>query len=128
MIGCRILNFKNFDFIFMVKKYSVCHFVPSPARVLDKFPHGKRFFSPYGKYLSHCGKFNDIDAKHKQKSAILPVRELAKDKLFLLCLEDLPHGERFLPCGGKNLSPCGNLSRTRTGLGAKRRNPILFKF
>jgi hypothetical protein len=32
---------------------------------------------------------------------------------------NLPHGERFLPYGEKNLSPCGNLSRTSTGLGAK---------
>jgi hypothetical protein len=46
---------------------------------------------------------NDIDAKHKQKSAILPEREPAKDKLFKLYLEDLPHGERFLPYGEKNL-------------------------
>jgi hypothetical protein len=57
--------------------------------VLDKFPHGERFFSPYGKNRSPCGKFNYIDAKHKQKSAILPVRELAKDKLFILWLKDL---------------------------------------
>jgi hypothetical protein len=55
---------------------------------MDKFPHGERFFSPYGKNLFLCGKFKDIDAKHKQKSAILPVREPAKDKLFILYLED----------------------------------------
>jgi hypothetical protein len=61
------------------EKYRVCRFAPSPVLVLDKFWHGERFFSPYGKNLSPCGKFNDIDAKHKQKSAILPVRELAKD-------------------------------------------------
>jgi hypothetical protein len=66
-----------------------------------------------------CGKCNDIDAKHKQKSAILPMRELAKDKLFILWLKDLPHGERFLPYGEKNLSPCRNLYRTRTRLGMK---------
>jgi hypothetical protein len=75
-----------------------------------------------------CGKFNDIDAKHKQKSEILPMRELVKDKLFILCLEDLPHGERFLPYGEKNLSPCGNLSRTLTGLGAKRRTLYFLNF
>jgi hypothetical protein len=103
----------------MVKKYSVCRFSPCPVRVLDKFLHGERFFSLYGKNLTPCSKFNDIDAKCKQKSAILPVRELAKDKLFLLYLEDLLHGERFLPYGEKNLSPCGNLSRTHTGRGAK---------
>jgi hypothetical protein len=68
MIGCRILNFKNFDFILMVKKYRVRRFAPSPVLVLDKFPHGKRFFSPYGKNLSPCGKFNDIIAKHKHCS------------------------------------------------------------
>jgi hypothetical protein len=55
-----------------------------------------------------------------KKSAILPVRELAKDKLFILWLKDLAHGERFLPYGEKNLSPCGNLSRTRTRPGMKR--------
>jgi hypothetical protein len=64
-----------------VKKYRVHRFAPSQIRVLDRFPHGKRFFSPYGKNLWPCGKFNDIDAKHKQKSAIFPVRELAKDRL-----------------------------------------------
>jgi hypothetical protein len=36
-------------------------------------------------------------------------------------LGDLPQGERFLPYGEKNLLPCGNLSRTPTGRGAKRR-------
>jgi hypothetical protein len=111
MIRCRILNFKNFDFISLVKKYSVCRFAPRPVRVLYKFPHGERFFSPYGKNLSSCGKFNDIDAKHKQKSAILPV--------FILYLEDLPHSKRFLSYGEKNLLPCGNFSRTLTGRGAK---------
>jgi hypothetical protein len=53
-----------------IYKYRGCRFAPSPVRVLDQFPHGERFFSPYGKNLSPCGKFNDIDAKHKQKSAI----------------------------------------------------------
>jgi hypothetical protein len=33
---------------------------------------------------------------------------------------NLPHGERFLPYEEQNLSPCGNLSRTCTGLGVKR--------
>jgi hypothetical protein len=109
MIRCRILNVKNFDFISMFKKYSVCRLSPRPVRVLDKLPHGERFFSLYGKNLSACGKFNDIDAKHKQKSAILPVREPVKDKSFILYLEDLPHGKRFLPTREKNLSPCGSL-------------------
>jgi predicted kinase len=39
------------------------------------------------------GKFNVIDAKHNQKSAILPVQELAKDKFLILWLEDLPYSE-----------------------------------
>jgi hypothetical protein len=69
----------------MFKKNRVRRFVPRPVRVLDKFPHGERFFSPYDKHLSPCGKFNYIDAKHKQKTVILPVREPAKDKLFILC-------------------------------------------
>jgi hypothetical protein len=128
MIRCRILNFNNFDFISLVNKYSVCRFAPRPVRVLDKFPHDERFFSPYGKNLSPCGKFNDINAKHKQKTAILPVREPAKDKLFILYSEDLPHGERFLPYVEKNLSPCGNLSRTRTGARSEAANPILLNF
>jgi hypothetical protein len=85
----------------MVKKYRVRRFAPSPVLVLDKFPHGERFFSPYGKNLSSCGKFNDIDANHKQKSLILPVREPAKDKLFILYLEDLTHGEKFYRTGRK---------------------------
>jgi hypothetical protein len=75
-----------------------------------------------------CGKFNGIDAKHKQKSAILSMREPAKDKLFILYLENLPHGERFLQCKEKRLSPCGNLSRTRTGRGAKRQTLYFFNF
>jgi hypothetical protein len=71
--------------ILKFKKYRVRRFAPSSVRVLDQFPHGERFFSPNGKNLSPCSKFNDIDAKHKQKSAISTVRELAKDKLFILC-------------------------------------------
>jgi hypothetical protein len=47
------------------KKDRVRRFAPSPVSVLDKFPHGEKFFSPYGKNLSPCGKFNDIAAKHK---------------------------------------------------------------
>jgi hypothetical protein len=43
------------------------------------------FFSPCGKNLSPCGKFNDIYAKHKQKSAILAVWGTTYDKLFILC-------------------------------------------
>jgi hypothetical protein len=43
-------------------------------------------------------------------------------------LKDLPHGERFLPYGEKNLSPLGNLSRTLTGLGAKRQTLYFFNF
>jgi hypothetical protein len=39
-----------------LKKYRVRRLAPSQVRVLDKFPHGKRFFSPYGKNLSPCGK------------------------------------------------------------------------
>jgi hypothetical protein len=95
VIRCRILNFKNFDFIQWLKSIVFTGFAPRPVRVLDKFPYGKRFFSPYGKNLSPCGKFNDIDATHKQKSAILPMWEPAKDKLFIVYLEDLPHGKRF---------------------------------
>jgi hypothetical protein len=99
----------------MVKKYIVCRFALRPVPVLDKFPHGKGVFSPYGKNLLPCGKFDDIDAKHNQKSTIIPMREPAKDILFIFYLEDLPHGEKFLLYGEKNLSPCGNLSRTHTG-------------
>jgi hypothetical protein len=43
------------------------------------------FFSPHGKNLSPYGKFNDNDAKHKQKSAILSVRDTAYDNLFIFC-------------------------------------------
>jgi hypothetical protein len=87
-----MLKFKKY-------RYRVRSFAPSPVRVLDKFRHGARFFSPYGKNLSPYG--NDIDAKHKQKSVILPVRELDKDRLFILWLEDLPHGRDFYPTGRK---------------------------
>jgi hypothetical protein len=67
------------------KKYRIRCFAPSPVRVLDQFPNGERFFSFYGKNLSPWGKFNDINAKHKQKSVIFTLRELAKDKLLILC-------------------------------------------
>jgi hypothetical protein len=40
------------------------------------------FFSPHGENISPYSKFNDIDAKHKQKSAILSVRDTAYDNLF----------------------------------------------
>jgi hypothetical protein len=42
--------------MFTFKKYRVRRFAPSPVHVLDKLPHGERFFSPYGKNLSQCGK------------------------------------------------------------------------
>jgi hypothetical protein len=48
--------------------------------------------------------------------------------LFILYLEDLHHGERLLPYGEKNLSPWRNLSRTRTGRGAKRRTLYFLNF
>jgi hypothetical protein len=126
IIRCRILDFKNFDFLLLVKKSSVCRFVPSP--VLDKFPHGERFFSPYDTNLSPCSKsFNQsinnlsLASSHTWRFAD-----------FCLCFAsmslNLPHGERFLPYGEKNLSPCRNLSRTRTGLGAKRRTLCFLNF
>jgi hypothetical protein len=96
--GFKILKFSFLMLKF--KKYRVRRFTPSQVRVLNQLPHGERFFSRYGKNLSPCGKFNDIDSKNKQKSAIFTVRELAKDKLFILyysMLVDLPHGEIFLP-------------------------------
>jgi hypothetical protein len=31
-----------------LKKYRVPGFAHSPVRVIDKFPHDERFFSPYG--------------------------------------------------------------------------------
>jgi hypothetical protein len=102
------------------KKYRVRCFAPSPVRVLDKFAHGDRVFSPYDKNLLPCGKFNDIDAKHKQKSVIFPMRELAKDRLLILWLEDLPHGERFLPYG--------ELVQDTYRARSEAANPILFKF
>jgi hypothetical protein len=67
---------KDLKFSFLkFKKYRVRRFAPRLVCVLHKFPHGERFFSLYGKNLSPCGKFNDIDAKHQQKSASLPVRK-----------------------------------------------------
>jgi hypothetical protein len=65
--------------------YRVRRFAPSPVRFLDKFTNGERFFSAYGKNLLPCGKFNAIYAKRIQKYAIFTMRELAKDKLFILC-------------------------------------------
>jgi hypothetical protein len=39
--------------------YRVCHFAHNPVRVLDKFLHGERFFSPYVKNLSpYCKSSN----------------------------------------------------------------------
>jgi hypothetical protein len=105
IIRCRILNFKNFDFILLVKKYSVCRFVPIPVRVLDKFPHNERFFSPYGTYLLPCGKsfnqsINNLSLASSRTGRIAD---------FCLCFAsmslNLPHSERFLQYGEKNLSP-----------------------
>jgi hypothetical protein len=49
--------------------YRVRRFAPSPARVLDKFPHGERFFSPYGKNLSPpCGKSSNQSIKNQNMS------------------------------------------------------------
>jgi hypothetical protein len=58
IIRRKILNFKIF--VLKFKKYRVRRFAPSPVSVLDKFPHGKRFFSPYGKNLSWLRQLGDI--------------------------------------------------------------------
>jgi hypothetical protein len=47
------------------------------------FIGGEKNLSPHGKNLSPHGKFNDIDAKHKQKSEILSMRYTAYDNLFI---------------------------------------------
>jgi hypothetical protein len=72
MIRCKILNFKNFDFISMVEQCIVF-----AASLLGRYvswtsSRTARDFSPRTVKISRspCGKFNDIDAKHKQKSAI----------------------------------------------------------
>jgi hypothetical protein len=49
-----------------------------------EFPQDERFFSPNGKNLLPCGKFNDIDAK-QTRICDFHHAELAKDKLFILC-------------------------------------------
>jgi hypothetical protein len=67
----------------LLKKYRFRRFAPSLVRFLDQFPQSERFFSPYNKNLSPCGKLNDIDGK-QHKSAIFTMRELAKDKLSTL--------------------------------------------
>jgi hypothetical protein len=63
-----------------------------------------------------------------KKSAILHVRELAKDKFVYTLVGGFTAQREILPYGEKNLSPCGNLSRTRTGLGAKRRTLYFLHF
>jgi hypothetical protein len=103
-----------------LKNNRVRHFTPSPVRVLDKFPHGERFFSPYSKNLSPCGKSSNQSINNLS----LASHRTGRITDFCLCFAsmslNLPHGERFLPYGEKNLTPCRNLSRTRTGLGTKR--------
>jgi hypothetical protein len=66
MIRCRILNFKNFDFISVVKKYSIVFASSLLARYVSWTSSRTARDSVN---LSPCSKFYDIDAKHKQKSA-----------------------------------------------------------
>jgi hypothetical protein len=110
------------------KKYRVCRFAPSPVSVLDKFPHCK-IFSP-------C----TVKISHRAVNLMISMQNLNKNRRFSLCgnwlrIDGLYSGWRiyrmgrdFLPYGEKNLSPCGNLSRTRTGLGAKQRTLYILKF
>jgi hypothetical protein len=60
MIPLFIWGFKILKFSFLMLKFKKVYGVPfrsySPVRVLDKFLHGERFFFPYGKNLSLCGK------------------------------------------------------------------------
>jgi hypothetical protein len=58
--------------ILKFKKYRVCRFIHSPVRVIDKFPHGERFFSPCGKNLSEKG---DKKKKEEKKCTILVKKE-----------------------------------------------------
>jgi hypothetical protein len=80
-----------------------------------------------------------IDFSHRtiHKKSITVINNLSLDNSRRVKIADfcwyfasiplnLPNGEKFLPYGEKNLSPCGNLSRTRTGLGVA--NPVLFEF
>jgi hypothetical protein len=94
--------------------YRVRRFTPSPVRVLNKFPHGERFFSPYGKNLSLCGKSSNQSINNLS----LASSRMGRMADFCFCFAsialNLQHGERFLLYREKNLSMCGNLSRTRT--------------
>jgi hypothetical protein len=67
------------------KKYRVRRFAPSPVRVLDQFPHGERFFSPYGKIPPRAVNLMTSMQNIKQKFAIFTMQELVKDKLLILC-------------------------------------------
>jgi hypothetical protein len=106
------LKFLKFSFLMLkFKKYMVRRFAPSPVSVLDKFPHGERFFSPYSKIFRRVVNLKKMTSMQNiNKNLRFSPWGLAKDKLFILWLEDLPHGERFLPYGEKNLLPCGNVS------------------
>jgi hypothetical protein len=68
-------------FILKLKKYRVRCFIHSLERVIDKFPHGERFFSPCGKNLSPY--------------AVNPPTENKQ-----IIISQLPHGE-ILRCKGQ---------------------------
>jgi hypothetical protein len=56
------------------------------------------------------------------------VQELAKDKLLILWLEDLPHGKRFLLYGEKKPLAVWEFVQDTCRARSEAVNPILFKF
>jgi hypothetical protein len=77
------------------------------------------FSPPYGKNLSPCGKSSNQRINNLSIASSRMGRIADFFKCFASMSLNLQHYKIFLLYGEKNLSPCGNLSRTRTGLRTK---------
>jgi hypothetical protein len=77
------------------EKYRLRRFAPSPVRFLDKFPHGERCFSPYGKNLSPCGKSSNQTINNLSLASSRMGR-IADFCLYFASMSlNLQHSERF---------------------------------
>jgi hypothetical protein len=122
-----ILNIKIFLLILKFKKYSVRRFAPCPVRVLDKFPHGKRFFSPYGKISPRA-----LNPPTKCKQFILSQFPHGENHgfLYMFCINIIKftaRGEIFTVRGEKSLA-VQELVQDTYRARSEAANPIHIKF
>jgi hypothetical protein len=109
-------------------KHRIRRFAPSPVRVLDKFPHSERFFSPYSKNLSPCDKSSNQSINMLSLASSRMGRIADFWLFFALMLLNKPHSERFFTVRGEKYLSVRELVQDTCRARRKAANPILFEF